>query len=102
MKKMLLESITRGRHQLSITYKFEDYRFEVSLWYDNVDLIELEKQYSKPYLDSIFFHIAAFEFNKLISLQPDIVDFGAYSHFCTPTFFAVSYTHLTLPTIYSV
>lgn len=82
-----LEKITRGKHQLSITYSFNDYRFEVALWYDNVNLLELEEQHGAAYLDVIYFHIAAFELNKLTSLRPQQVDFGSYKQFCTNHFF---------------
>lgn len=85
MNVIKLERITRSTHQLSVTYCFNDYRFEVALWYD-VDLLQLEKRFGSEFLQLIYFHIAAFEFNKLISLKPDLVDFGDYKDFCTPTF----------------
>ena len=84
-----LQSITRARHQLSITYTFNDYNFEVALWYDTVDLLELEKRFGQDQLQRIYFHIAAFEFNKLVSLKPDKVDFGTYQDYCTPAFWAL-------------
>ncbi|MEZ4885074.1 MAG: hypothetical protein R3E32_10145 [Chitinophagales bacterium] len=89
MNTITLDSITRAKHQLSIVYFFNDYRFEVSLWYEGVDLLELENKYGKEYLEWIYFHIAAFEFNKLISLKPEQVDFGCYQKYCTEDFFTL-------------
>ncbi len=80
-----LENISVAAHLLSITYRFESYRFEVGIWYD-IDLKLVEQRYSKELLDNIYFHIAAFEINKLTSLKPSYVDFGKYAHFVNQDF----------------
>ncbi len=87
MTKIKLTNINRGKHQLSINYAFEDYHFEVALWYNNINLLNLEERFGKAYMDWIYFHIAAFEFNKLTSLKPDRIDFGTYQVYCTEAFF---------------
>ncbi len=89
MNQIKLDNISRSKHQLSITYFFNDYRFEVALWYDTVDFSVLESRYGRSYIDWLCFHIAAFEFNKLTSLRPDQVDFGDYRHYCTKAFFTL-------------
>lgn len=89
MNIIALEKINRAKHQLSITYTFNDYRFEVAIWYEGIDLLALEKRFTTEFLACIYFHIAAFEFNKLISLKPDTVDFGPYKHYCTADFFSL-------------
>ncbi len=85
MATIYLESIVRAPHLLSITYRFETYRFEVALWYD-IDLEAVEQRYSKQFMDNVYFHIAAFEINKLTSLQPNYIDFGQYAPFVTESF----------------
>ncbi len=80
------ESFTRSRHQLSFTYGIDDLRFENAYWYNDVDLIALEAQYGQAMLDKIYFHIMAFEINKLISLQPQTIDLGDFASFHTIAF----------------
>ena len=80
------ESFTRSRHQLSFTYGIDDLRFENAYWYNDVDLIALEAQFGQALLDKIYFHIMAFEINKLISLQPQTIDLGDFAPFHTIAF----------------
>ena len=80
-----LEDIKRAPHLLSITYLYQSYRFEVALWYET-NLEELDQKYSAAFMDNIYFHIAAFEMNKLTSLKPDEINFGKYAHFATEEF----------------
>lgn len=37
-------------------------------------------------MENIYFHIAAFDVNKVASLRPDILDWGPFSHLVTPEF----------------
>ena len=37
-------------------------------------------------MENIYFHIAAFDVNKVASLRPDILDWGPFSHLATPEF----------------
>ena len=80
-----LENISVAAHLLSITYRYESYSFEVGIWYD-IDLKLVEQRYSKEVLENIYFHIAAFEINKLTSLKPNYIDFGKYAPFVNQEF----------------
>jgi hypothetical protein len=84
--KLWLESFTRSRRQLSFTYGIDDLRFENAYWYNDVDLIALERQYGQAMLNKVYFHIMAFEINKLISLQPATIDFGNFAAYQTTAF----------------
>ncbi len=81
-----LEKLTRSRQQISFTYGIGDLRFETAYWYNDVDLIALEQQYGQTFLNKVYFHIMAFEVNKLISLKPEAIDLGGVSDFHTPEF----------------
>jgi hypothetical protein len=81
-----LENIAKNKHQITIDYSVDGYRFHTALWCEGVDLDELEKKIGVVALENICFHIAAFDINKAYSFGPDSVDFGAYQRYCTPAF----------------
>lgn len=87
--RLTLQRIHRGRHQLSINCTIDDLSFTTSYWYGDVDLIALEEKFGRALLERIYFHIAAFEINKVGSLAPSELDLGPYARFCTPRFEAL-------------
>lgn len=66
-------------------YRFNEHHFSSSYWYD-FDLKLLESKYGALFMEQIYFHCAAFDTNKLYSLKPDVVDWGAYARWHTPDF----------------
>ena len=84
--KISFENYCRSKNQLSFTFVANDHRFETAYWYEDVNFYLLEKQFGKPFMDNIYFHIMAFEFNKLLSLAPSELDFGPFQSFVTPAF----------------
>src|SRR5687768_5481362 len=80
---------TRSHHQLSLAFGLDDLRFTASYWYGDADLYALEEKYGRDLMERIYFHIAAFTANTLVSLRPDTFDPGPYSHFCTPEFWTL-------------
>lgn len=85
-KHIWLDSLTRSRHQLTMTFGLDDLRFQATYWYGDVDLPALELLYGQPFMQKIYFHIMAFEVMKLVSLAPATLDFGPFAHFHTPAF----------------
>ena len=85
-RTLRLESFSRARNQLSMVYGFDELRFETSYWYNDVDLMALEAKYGQLFMDKVYFHIMAFEANKLVSLRPDYIDLGPFARFHTPHF----------------
>ncbi len=69
-----------------MVFSLAGHRFCSSFWYEGVDLEDLSQRFGAEFLERIFFHIAAFELNKLVSLAPEAVDFGTYQRFQTPRF----------------
>ena len=85
-REIRFESLLRSRQQLSFTYMFDSLRFETAYWYSDVDLFALEARLGERYMQSIYFHIMAFEANKLLSLCPHTVDFGPLAPYATAPF----------------
>lgn len=61
-------------------------RFQTTIWYQDLNLINLEKKFGKEAMENIYFHIAAFDLNKICSLKPDYLDFGPFAQFVTKEF----------------
>jgi hypothetical protein len=81
-----LELIRWRGHQLHARYDLDGYALSTSLWYGDVDLDVLEQRIGAEAMHALAFHVAAFEINKLASLCPDEISFGACSRFVTPRF----------------
>lgn len=84
--KISFENLHRSTQHLSFTFLANDYRFETAYWYEGVDFYALEKLYGIAFMENVYFHIMAFEFNKLLSLAPTEIDFGPYKNLVTPAF----------------
>jgi hypothetical protein len=69
-----------------MAFGVNDLRFLTSYWYNDVDLLELEYRFGADYMEKIYFHIIAFEANKLTSLKPDTFDLGPFNRYNTPEF----------------
>ena len=90
-RTLRLEGHRRSRHQLTVAFAVEDprsgeLRFANTFWYDGVDLPELEERFGREALERIYFHVAAFEANKLCSLRPERLDLGPFARFHTRAF----------------
>ena len=83
---LALEQVSRDRRQLSFRYRYGNLVFNTSYWYEHVDLHGLERSYGEDFMQWLYFHIAAFDLNKICSLRPDALDLGDYRQFCTPAF----------------
>ncbi|MFC5723965.1 hypothetical protein ACFP1Z_27745 [Streptomyces gamaensis] len=85
-RRLRLEGIHRSRHALTVRYAVDDLRFSTSYWYAGVDLPRLEARYGAAFMEKVYFHIAAFEFNGAVTLRPRTVDLGPWKHLHTPAF----------------
>lgn len=86
MTELSLSSWSRGRHQLAFSYSFEDLSFSAAFWYEGADFYELEERYGAEFMQRLYFHIAAFDINKVVSLRPDRLSWGPFADFATPQF----------------
>jgi len=86
MRTLELANFSRGRSQIAYTARFADLQFSASFWYDTVDFYDLERRYGADFMQCIYFHMVAFDLNRLVSLKPDVIDFGDFNRFVTPSF----------------
>lgn len=84
-----LRQIDRSTHQLRLSFAIDDLQFSTTYWYDSVDLIALEERFGEAPMQRLYFHIAAFEINKICSLKPNVLDWGPWARFQTPAFTAL-------------
>lgn len=71
-----LERYSRSHRQLTYTATVGRLAFTTSFWYEDVDLLALERRYGTPFIERLYLHIIAFDLNRLVSFAPDAVDFG--------------------------
>ncbi|CAF1660083.1 unnamed protein product, partial [Adineta ricciae] len=61
--------------------------FTTTICYEpDVDLHSLREHFGTDYVDKLFFHILAFEANKILSLGPKTLDPGPHARWFTPAF----------------
>ncbi len=85
-RQLCMARFDRTGHQLSMSFTLDELRFKTSYWYSDVDLLKLEQRYGRTFMEKVYFHIMAFEANKLASLRPDSLDLGPFAHLYTPQF----------------
>jgi hypothetical protein len=89
LRTLWLGQHTRSRHQISMVFGVDDLRFSTSYWFEDVDLLALEAQFGQAFMRRLYFHMVAFEANKLASLRPDRFDLGPYADLYTVEFEAL-------------
>lgn len=83
---LILTGISVTRDTVRIAATISGRAFVTAIRYDSVDFDGLAARYGRAAIDRIAFHIAAFEINKIASLKPARIDWGAYGGFVTPEF----------------
>lgn len=69
-----------------MNFGIDDLSFTTSYWYNDVDLLGLEYKFGSAFMEKVYFHIMAFEVNKLTSLKPDFIDLGIFKQHHTVEF----------------
>jgi len=85
-RTLWIGEFSRARHQLCLTFGVDALRFNTVYWYDNVDLLGLEQKFGQEFMNRVYFHIAAFEANKLGSLAPERLDLRTHARYHTREF----------------
>lgn len=85
-RTLRLSEISAAPSQLFFEYDLDGLKFTNAIWYEGVDFDALGETYGHDTIRSLIFHIAAFEMNKIVSLKPTHVDWGAYADLVTPEF----------------
>ena len=86
MRVLRLREIRKARDCIITTCTIDELEFHFTVWYEDVDLIELAALHGDELVDRLAFHVAMFQLNTVASLRPDTIELGAYARFATPAF----------------
>jgi hypothetical protein len=86
MRTLRLVAIARGRDHVTTTGGVDDLRFHFTVWYQDVDLDELAREYGIELLDRLAFHVAMFQLIAVACLRPDALELGPWARFATARF----------------
>lgn len=83
MQSLRLVDVHRGADQIVASCAFDDLRFHVTVWYEDVDLAALAHRFGDEALERIAVHIALFQLNAACSLRPEVIELGRYAKYLT-------------------
>jgi len=83
MRSLRLVDVHRGADMIVASCAIDDLRFHVTVWYEDVDLGALARQFGDEALERIAVHIALFQLNAAASLRPDVIELGRYAKYLT-------------------
>ncbi|HEY0190049.1 MAG TPA: hypothetical protein VGC42_02935, partial [Kofleriaceae bacterium] len=83
MRTLKLVDVHRGVNQIVASCALDDLRFHVTVWYEDVDLPALARQYGDEAIERIAVHVALFQLNAACSLRPDVLELGRYAKYLT-------------------
>jgi UDP-N-acetyl-alpha-D-muramoyl-L-alanyl-L-glutamate epimerase len=87
MRVLRVHDIRRARDHIAVTCRLDaDLEFHFTVWYEDIDLIELGRAHGDDLLDRLAFHVALFQINAVASLRPDVLELGPYARFATQRF----------------
>jgi len=83
MQSLRLVDVHRGADQIVASCALDDLRFHVTVWYEDVDLNALARQFGDEAIERIAVHIALFQLNAACSLRPEVIELGRYAKYLT-------------------
>jgi hypothetical protein len=83
MRSLRLVDVHRGKDMIVASCELDDLRFHVTVWYEDIDLTELARQFGEEAIERIAVHIALFQLNAVCSLRPDLIELGRYAKYLT-------------------
>jgi len=83
MQCLRLVDVHRGADHIVAACALDDLRFHVTVWYEDVDLAALARQYGDEAIERIAVHIALFQLNAACSLRPAVIELGRYARYLT-------------------
>src|SRR5215813_8257628 len=83
MQSLRLVDVHRGVDQIVAACALDDLRFHVTVWYEDVDLAALARQFGDEAIERIAVHIALFQLNAACSLRPEVIELGRYAKYLT-------------------
>jgi hypothetical protein len=83
MQSLRLVDVHRGADQIVAACALGDLRFQVTVWYEDVDLSALARQFGDEAIERIAVHIALFQLNAACSLRPEVIELGRFAKYLT-------------------
>jgi hypothetical protein len=78
-----LVDVHRGTDMIVASCALDDLRFHVTVWYEDIDLDALARQFGDEAIERIAVHIALFQLNAACSLRPEVIELGRYAKYLT-------------------
>jgi UDP-N-acetyl-alpha-D-muramoyl-L-alanyl-L-glutamate epimerase len=82
MRVLRLLELHAGADCLVSRCALDDARFQVTIWYEGVDIAALAAKHGEQFM-RIALHVALFQLNAACSLRPDTIELGPYARFLT-------------------
>jgi UDP-N-acetyl-alpha-D-muramoyl-L-alanyl-L-glutamate epimerase len=82
MRVLRLLELHAGADCLVSRCALDDVRFQVTIWYEGVDIAGLAATYGEHF-ERIALHVALFQLNAACSLRPETIELGPYARFLT-------------------
>jgi hypothetical protein len=83
MRCLRLVDVHLGADMIVARCSIDDLRFHVTVWYEDLDLGALARQFGDEAIERIAVHIALFQLNAAASLRPDVIELGRYAKYLT-------------------
>ena len=81
-----LDAFDREPDRLSYRFMVGASPFSISIWYEGVDFLALERRFGIAFMRRIYFHIGAFNANQFVSTAPARIDFGEFAQYADAPF----------------
>ena len=89
MRILRIVEVQRANECVSAACAIDDLRFHVTVWYENLSLDALAREYGDELMERLAVHIALFQLNAVASLRPDRIELGKYARHATPELIAL-------------
>jgi hypothetical protein len=83
MQSLRLVDVHRGADHIVAACALDDLRFHVTVWYEDLDLGALARQFGDEAIERIAVHVALFQLNAACSLRPEVIELGRYAKYLT-------------------
>jgi hypothetical protein len=84
MRVLRLLDVHRAPECLVVSAALDDLRFHFTVWYEDLDLVELARRHGDELVERLAVHVALFQMNAVGSLRPDVIELGRFARFATP------------------
>ncbi len=84
MRVLELRDVHVAPECVVVSCALDDLRFQFTVWYEDLDLVELGHRHGAELMERLALHIALFQLNAVCSLAPDVIKLGRFARHATP------------------